>query len=251
MSVYRTLVRRELGAAFKSLTGYIVVAATLLLTGVGLVDLIDRINITATPRPITEIFFSQYLMFWYTLILTTPIITMRTFAAERSSGTYEALVTTPVTDWQLVLSKFVGALLFFVIAWLPFLAVLFVLRKVTHQPELMAMPSTVGAFTGLFLIGSLYTAIGCFASSITHNQIIAAVSSFCVGGGLWALTIRPGVEDAPHSFWIRFMDYISVTRHMQDFSQGFVDLRAVIFYVTMTALFLFFTHRVIETRRWF
>ena len=251
MSVFRTLVRRELGTAFNSLTGYVVVAITLLLTGSGLVDLMNRLNNVATPQPITEIFFSQSLVFWYALILTTPVITMRTFAAERSNGTYEALVTTPVSDWQVVFAKFAGSLIFFAVAWLPFLMVLLVLRRVTHLPELLAVPSTVGSFTGLLLIGSLYIAIGCFTSSLTHNQIIAAVSSFCIGGGLWVMSVRPGLEDSPHDRWAQVLDYVSMSKHMQDFSHGIVDARAVVFYLTATAMFLFFTHRVIETRRWF
>ena len=251
MNIYRTLVRRELGTAFNSMTGYIVVAVTLLLSGSGLVDLINLLNTTATPQPITEIFFSRSLVFWYALILTTPIITMRTFAAEKASGTYEALMTTPVSDWQIVIAKYMGSLIFFAIAWLPFLVVLFVLRKVTNQPEMLAPASTTGSFTGLMLIGSLYISIGCFTSSLTQNQIIAAVSSFCIGGGLWILSFRPGIEDAPQSHWAQILDYVSMSKHMQDFSHGVVDAKSVVFYLSATALFLFFTHRIVETRRWF
>ncbi len=250
MRVFWTLVRREVGAAFNSLTGYVVVAATLLLTGVDLVDLVDRLNSLPTTRPITEIFFSQDLAFWFAIILTTPAMTMRAFAAERSTGTYEALMTTPVTDWQVVLSKYFGSLIFFAISWAPMLGVLFVLRRVTHQPELMAFPSTAGSYAGLLLIGSLYLSMGCFTSSLTHNQMVAAVSSFCLGGGLWALSIRPGADEAAGGFWARSLDYVSITRHMGDFAHGVIEGRAVVFYVTATCVFLFLTHRVVESRRW-
>lgn len=84
MGVFLTLVRRELGAAFNSLTGYVVVAITLLLAGFGLMGILERLNSDRTPSPIPEIFFADGIVFWLILILTTPVITMRTFAAEKA-----------------------------------------------------------------------------------------------------------------------------------------------------------------------
>ena len=132
MSVFLALVRRELGVAFNSLTGYVVVAATLLLTGFSLVDICTKLANMPDDKPITETFY-QSAYFWVILLVVSPVITMRTFAAEKSSGTYEALMTTPVGDTQVVLAKFTGALLFYGLTWLPLLAVLAVLRQVTGQ----------------------------------------------------------------------------------------------------------------------
>jgi ABC-2 type transport system permease protein len=78
--------------------------------------------------------------------------------------------------------------------------------------------------------------------------MVAAVASFSLGGGLWALSIRP--EDSSNGFWAGCLDYVSVTRHMSDFARGVIEGQAVLFYATMTCLFLFLTHRVVESRRW-
>ena len=111
MHVFLALVRRELGSVFQSLTGYVVLAATLLLTGFSLLDLVTKLIDRPTDAPVTELFY-QSAYFWIILLVVSPVITMRTFAAEKSSGTYEALMTTPVGDWQVVLAKFTGALIF-------------------------------------------------------------------------------------------------------------------------------------------
>jgi ABC-2 type transport system permease protein len=108
MGVFLALVRRELGIAFNALTGYVVVAITLLLAGFGLTGLLDTLNSDRTDAPITEMFFGDGLVFWLIVIVITPVITMRSFAAERSSGTYETLMTAPVSDLLVVLAKFTG-----------------------------------------------------------------------------------------------------------------------------------------------
>jgi ABC-2 type transport system permease protein len=100
-------------------------------------DIVERLNSDRTPSPIPEIFFADGIVFWVTLILTTPVITMRTFAAEKALGTYEALMTTPVGEWQVVLAKFTGSLAFYLLSWAPLIGVLVVLRQVTHQPQLL------------------------------------------------------------------------------------------------------------------
>ena len=135
MSVFFALVRRELGGHFNSLTGYVVIAAVLLLTGFGLVDLIERIRQMPYDAPVTELFY-QTTYFWLVVLLTSPVITMRTYAAEKATGTYEALMTTPVGDWQVVLAKFSGALVFFLLTWVPFIGVLFSLRQITGEAAL-------------------------------------------------------------------------------------------------------------------
>src|ERR1041385_6407216 len=120
MNVYWTLVRRELGSYFMSFTGYIVIAVVLLLLGVSFVDITAKLSEQPTDAPITEVFYMT-LYFWLILLLTTPVITMRSFASEKFSGTYETLMTAPVRDLQVVLAKFTGALIFYLLAWLPLL----------------------------------------------------------------------------------------------------------------------------------
>ncbi len=249
MNVYLALVRRELGGAFNSLTGFVVVAVVLLLTGYSLTDIIGKLNGGADDRPVVEMFY-QSAYFWLILLPVTPVITMRSFAAEKATGTYEALMTTPVGDLQVVLAKFTGALLFFLLTWLPLLAVLAVLRQVTKEPAFLEPRATFGAFLGLTLMGSLLLSMGCLASALTRSQIIAAMLSFLMGVGLWVVSLRPEAAAADGDVFGRVADHISMMRHMGDFARGVVDSRHVVFYVGGTVLFLFLTTRVVESRKW-
>src|SRR5262250_1547103 len=120
MQPYLTLTRRELGAYFLSLTGYIIIAAVTFLLGLSFVVLLVKLEQEPTPIPVTELFYvTQF--FWLILLLAAPVITMRLFAQEKFSGTFETLMTAPVTDLQVVLAKFSAGLVFYTLMWLPLL----------------------------------------------------------------------------------------------------------------------------------
>ena len=250
MNVFLVLVRRELGGFFKSMTGYVVIAAVLLLNGFALMDIVEKFNSRPLEAPVTEIYYSVA-YFWIILLLTSPVITMRSFASEKSSGTYEALMTTPVGDWQVVLAKFAGALLLFLLTWLPLLAICFVLREVKGEPALCEPRVMTATFVGLGLVGSLYMSLGCLASALTRSQIIAAMVSFLLGIGLWVIGLRPmGGTGSGSERMDAILNHISLLRHMEDFTRGLIDGRHVVFYVSTTALLLLATHRVVQSRRW-
>ena len=120
MRTFLTLVRRELGGFFVSLTGYVIIASVLLLLGFSFTNMLAAMNgdPNGVLAPLTELFYST-LYFWLIVLLTAPVITMRSFALEKWSGTYETLMTAPVSDWQVVLAKFTGTLLFYMLTWLP------------------------------------------------------------------------------------------------------------------------------------
>lgn len=249
MHVYLTLVRRELGMVFNTLTGYVVVAAVLFILGFTLSDLVDSLRAGPSEAPVTELFFRSY-YFWYAVLLTAPVMTMRSFAAERTSGTYEALMTTPVGDWQVVLAKFTGALLFFLISWMPLALMLFILRQVAREPQLF-VPGIIGStMLGVTLVGALFMAIGCFASALTRSQIVAAMVTFLIGMGLWVASYRPLTGLLGDGVQARVFEHISMIRHITDFSRGQIELTHLIYYGSTVWFFLFLTHRVIESRRW-
>lgn len=250
MNVFLALVRRELGGFFKSLTGYVVIAAVLLLNGFALMDIIEKFNTRPLEAPVTEVYYGTA-YFWIVLLLTAPVITMRSFAAEKSSGTYEALMTTPVGDWQVVLAKYAGAWVFFMITWLPLLAIFLTLRQVTGERALCEPRVMASTFLGLGLVGSLYMALGCLASALTRSQIIAAMLSFLLGIGLWVLSLRPAGSVEPGQDGLGpVLDHVSLVRHMEDFTRGLVDGRHVVFHLSVTALLLLATQRVVQSRRW-
>jgi ABC-2 type transport system permease protein len=249
MQAYLTLTRRELAGFFVSVSGYIIIAAAVFLMGLSFMDLLVLLQGEPTPVPVTQMFYStEY--FWLILLLTTPIITMRLFALEKFSGTFETLMTTPVSDLQVVLAKFTAALVFYMVMWLPSLACIFVLRQFISHPEALDPGLLGGTFLGIFLLGGLFMSLGCFASSLTRSQIIAAMISLSLGITLFLLSYLSGHLPAGAGWQAVVFSHIALFDHMNDFARGLVDTRHIVFYVSLTFLFLFLTLRVVESRRW-
>jgi ABC-2 type transport system permease protein len=199
--------------------------------------------------PVTEKFL-QTGLFWVILLLAAPVITMRTFALEKFSGTYETLMTAPVSDLQVVMAKFCGALLFFIVAWVPIMAHPYLLRHFAGDLPPIDAGTVVSSFIGLVLVGGFYMAMGCFASSLTRVQLVAAMNAFAMGIALFLVSLLPFVIQPTTSWQTKFFSHISMIEHMRDFTHGIVDTRQVIFYLSLTALFLFLTVKVVESRRW-
>src|SRR6478672_4642054 len=112
MSVYVTLVRRELATYFVSLTGYIIIALVTLLLGISFIALLEALSVEPSDMPVTDLFYSTF-YFWIIVLIAVPVVTMRSFAQEKYSGTYETLMTTPVSELAVVLAKFTSTLIFF------------------------------------------------------------------------------------------------------------------------------------------
>src|SRR5205823_9260793 len=145
--------------------------------------------------------------------------------------------TTPVSDWQVVLAKFTGTLLFYILAWLPLFGCIAVVRYFTLEPTILDPWTTASTFFGIVLFGCLYISMGCFASALTRSQIIAAMNSFVIGLGLFLLSLRRLVP-APSTDWAaRLFAYISLSQHMEDSVRGFVDTRQIVFYLILTLVF--------------
>jgi ABC-2 type transport system permease protein len=249
MQSYITLVRRELGASFIAWTGYVVVSAVVFLLGLCFVNLLAALNNGPMEHPLMVLFFETY-YFWLILLLATPIITMRSFAVEKSTGTFETLMTTPVSDKEVVMAKYTGALIFYALMWLPLAACLFIVRRFSDDTTPLDLPAMASTALGMLLLGSLYVSAGVFASSLTRNQIIAAMISFVIGISLFLLSFLSFAFATDSSWTSRLFKHISLIEHMRDFARGVVDSRAIIFDLSLTGLFLFLTHRSIESRRW-
>jgi ABC-2 type transport system permease protein len=250
MQVFWTLFRRELGSFFQSMTGYVIISTTLGLLGVSLIDILSKWNSEGLPAPLTELFFAT-LYFWMVFLLTTPVITMRTFASEKASGTYETLMTAPVGDLQVVLAKFAGSMAFYAVTWIPALCyMMFLHRYLNSTSTAWDWRSLATTFFGVLLIGSVYISLGCFASALTKSQLIAAAVSYAMGITLFLLSMRALVPIAPTGWEAKFFSYISMTEHMQDFAAGVIDTRPVTLYLSLTILFVFMTFKVVESRRW-
>ncbi len=177
------------------------------------------------------------------LLLTAPLLTMRTYADERRSGTMELLFTLPVTDKGVLAAKFAGVLTtlaLLLVGTLPSMAVL----GAVADPNWNAI---LCAYLGLFLLGAAFLALGMFSSAFTKNQIVAAVLSFGALLFFWVIGWLSSIM-GPTS--MRLVEYLSIIRHFDTFSKGVLDSRDVIYYLIFTSFFLFVTVRQIESYRW-
>jgi ABC-2 type transport system permease protein len=250
MRIFLTLLRRELAAFFLSITGYVIIAAVTLLIGAGFCLFMNNLGGDPFLMPVTDLFFNSQL-FWFVLILVTPVITMRLFALEKASGTYETLMTTPVGDMEVVMAKFTAAAIFYMVTWLPTLGCLFIVGHFTNQTSALDMGTLGGTYLGIFLSGCLFLSMGCFASSLTNSQVVAAMISLAIGVILFIVAFLAQMISAANQWDTQFvLSYFSLFKQMEDFTRGVVDTRTVVFYVSATFFFLFLTLRVVESRRW-
>jgi ABC-2 type transport system permease protein len=248
MRVFGTLLRRELSAFFFSLTGYVIIAAVTLLIGLSFVMLIRNLGADPFSMPVTELFFNS-LMYWLIVILVAPVITMRLFALEKATGTFETLMTTPVGDLEVVVAKFTAAVCFYLVMWLPTLASLFIVQHFTNQPHL-DRGMAGGMYLGIFLSGCLFLAIGCLASALTKSQVAAAMISLAVGVILFIMAYMAQNIPVTAQSQLDVLFYFSLFKQMEDFTRGVADTRTVVFYASLTFFFLFLTLRAVESRRW-
>lgn len=249
MQRFLTLARRELAAYFVSITGYVIIAAAAFLVSLSFVVLIADQGNKPTPMPITETFYMTA-FFWIILLLSTPVITMRLFAQEKASGTFETLMTTPVTDLQVVLAKFCAAQIFYMLMWLPLLLCLWMVQQFSGGQTGLD-PGTVGTtYLGIFLLGGVFISLGCLASALTRTQMVAAMISLACGFSIFLLSFLPDRLSALAPWQAQLLANFSLPDQMHDFTRGVLDTRPIVFYLSLTFLFLFLTLRAVESRRW-
>ena len=249
MWAYLTLTRRELGGHFGSLRGYVIIAGAQLLLGLILWQILILRRGEFYDTPISAEFPRQ-VAFWVVVLLISPLITMRTFAQEKATGTYETLMTAPVSDLQVVLAKFTGSLLFFLAAFTPALCWPVLFHYYTLDFGEIDHGLLFGLLLGISLIGSMLCSLGCFASSLTRSQIIAATTSFVLGMGFFILGLLAFQHQGETGWQASLLGHVSMRDHLRAFAAGIVDARHVVFYISLTSLFLFFTLKVLESRRW-
>ena len=248
MQAYWTLTRRELAGFLLSLGGYIIIAAALFLMGLSFDVILVKLQ-KPTPMPVTELFYITP-FFWLILLLTTPVITMRLFALEKFSGTFETLMTTPVSDFQVVAAKFTAAMLFYVLLWLPLLGCLLVVRHFTSDTAALDGGVIGSTYLGIILLGGLFVSLGCFASALTRSQVIAAMISLVFGASVFLLGYLANHPPAQETWQSQVLGCFDLFKQMRDFARGVMDTRPVILLFSLTFFFLFLTLRVVESRRW-
>ncbi len=237
---------REWKAFWYSPVAYVVGALFLLLQG-----WVFRLLVTVLNDPrvdpswrISQFFFGGTFFYWFSVLMIAPLLTMRTFSEEKRTGTIEVLLTAPVTDAQVVLAKFLGAWLSFGALW-AVTAVLFGMMRLFTPLD---WGPILSGYLGTWLLGGLLISIGVLASSLTRNQVIAAVVSFVLILLLFSVGFLDAFITNPESS--KIIRHLSLMEHLRDFSKGIIDTRSVVYYVTATAMALFVTARAVGSSRW-
>jgi ABC-2 type transport system permease protein len=240
------IIRRELIAYFSSPLAYIVMTAFLLMQGYIFYLIVSFLNNPQTPAmtPL-RLFFGGTIFFWLFLLFVVPVITMRLIAEERRSGTIEVLLTSPVTEVQVVIGKFVAAIAFYAALWLPTAIYVLILRQ---HSEIDVGPVLSGYF-GVFLLGFFFLAVGTFCSTLTNNQLIAAIIAFAAMVALFSIGL---VEQLLMSSSVikSALAQMNLWTQMDDFAKGIVDTRHVIYQLSGGVLFLFLAAKALEVKKW-
>ena len=236
---------KELDSYLNSLIAYVVIAV--FLTGMGLLMWLfpDTSVLDYGFAEMTTLFSLGP----YVFLFLIPAITMRSFAEEKKAGTMELLLTQPVTDWQLIVGKFLAAWAVVLFALLPTLIYYFSVYQLGSPVGNLDSAGIFGSYIGLLLLGGVFTSIGIFASSLTENQVIAFILAvflcFILFTGFGSLATLGG--DGPVGYYVA---QVGILYHYEAMSRGLIDSRNLVYFVTVIGLMLLLTQVVLNSRKW-
>jgi ABC-2 type transport system permease protein len=252
--------RRELGSYFVSPIAYVVIGLFLLISGFFFYNILGSMiqhSLMADMRSaqmgggaqkmdVAGLVVRNFFGVVSTIILfLVPMLTMGVYSEERKRGTMELLMTSPVTEFQIVAAKFLAAFTLFLLMIVP--TIIYHLILGMYSEPAPPWRSIASGYLGLVLLGAVLVAIGTFISSLTESQIIAGVSTFAAFLMLWVLDF--GVRDATTTTG-EILKHLSILRHFEDFTRGVIDTTSVVFYLSMVTLGIFLTLRTLDSMRW-
>ena len=230
------ILKRELSSYFNSAVAYVVMAVYFLFSGL----FFSMICIENDTSSLSYVFGNMFII----ILFIIPIITMKSFSEEKRQRTDQALLTSPTSLFEIVMGKFLGALILFAICSLIFVVYALVISFFT-SPDWAVVLSTV---LGLLLLGSALIAIDIFISVLTESMIISAVAGMGVGLLIYMLSnLSSNITVDWIATIVKKIDFLT---YYTNFTYGMLNLTDIIFFLSVTGLFLFFTARVLEKRRW-
>lgn len=238
--------KKEINQYFSNLTGYLSVILFLVANGLFLFIFPDT-NLFGDGYASLETLFR--LAPWM-LLLLIPAATMRLFAEELRSGTLEILLTRPLTEWQIVMGKYFAGIFLLLFALLPTLVYYFAIRSLAANPADIDTGGIFGSYIGLFLLGSVFTAIGLWASSLSGQMVLsfllAAFTSFIIYSGFDALSGIPAFSGGLDYY----LQLIGIQAHYQSVSRGVIGVQDVVYFLSMDGLFLYLAKLSLDKRKW-
>jgi gliding motility-associated transport system permease protein len=243
------LLRRELASFYYSPIAYAVLFFFLILNGLSFWFAVALLSRGPSELTVVQAFFNSF-FFWIAYLLVFPVITMRLFAEEFKLGTIETLMTAPVRDGEVVGSKFVAALIFYLGLWLPSLLYFLIFGWVGNREAVGFGAQLWAPYLLLVLMGMFNISLGCMASALTSNQIIAAMITLTLTISIFFLTLINYVINSPSPLVKEVTAYVAQLDHMDSFSKGTIDSRPLIFYPSVTLFVLAVTYHIFQYRRW-
>jgi ABC-2 type transport system permease protein len=240
-----SILSKEINGFFSSLVAYITMAVFLLVTSLFLWVFPDSSILDYGYAGLDSFFNVAPYLFMFLI----PAITMRSLAEERKDGTFELLATRPLTDWQIVWGKYLASLLIVVLTLVPTLIYYISVYQLGVIKGNVDTGAVIGSYLGLILLGGAFTSIGLFTSALGKNQIIAFTISvflcfFTFSGfdSISTIISFRGVED--------FLTGLGINQHYQSISRGLLDTRDLIYFLSLSGIFLLFTKTVLGGRKW-
>ncbi len=237
---------KEIRSFLSSLTGYIVIGVFLIITGLFLWVLPSESNIIDYGYANVD---GLFIIGPFVFLFLVPAVTMRLFADERKSGTIELLLTRPLTDFQIVLAKYLAAVTLVIFSLIPTLIYYFTVYHFGMPPGNIDTGAFFGSFIGLFLLGAVFVSIGLFASAVTDNQVVsfvvAVLLSFVMYLGfqfIFSLSLFGNMD--------LLIKNLGISAHYSSISRGVVDTRDLIYFFSVIGLFLFLTKFSLASRKW-
>ncbi|MFN2430657.1 MAG: gliding motility-associated ABC transporter permease subunit GldF [Cryomorphaceae bacterium] len=240
------LLRKEISSFLSSVIGYMVIAVFLLLTGLFMWGFQGNLHVLDQGYATLSTLF--YIAPWVFMFLV-PAITMRSFSEEKRTGTIELLFTRPLTDIQIVLAKYLAGVFLVLLALIPTLIYYFSVIQLGNPVGNIDHGGTWGSYLGLLFLGAGFTAIGIFASSVSDNQVVSFILAlflcFVCYSGLQQIASFEllGAFD-------RFVEKLSIAEHYDSMSRGVIDTRDVIYFVSLSGIFIILTRTVLQSRKW-
>ena len=230
------ILKKEINTFFASPIGYLVIGVFLVLNGLFFWVFKGTFNILNNGVASLSPFF---LLAPWILIFLVPAVTMRSFSDEKKQGTLELLVTKPISHFQIVLGKYLGAFVLIVMALIPTLLYAYAVSNLGNPEGNLDMGSTIGSYFGLLFLVGAYTAIGVFASTLSDNQIVAFIIAificFFMYFGFEGLSNYNVFGD------FVYMENLGMSAHYNSMSRGVIDTRGLVYFISIALAFLIFT----------
>lgn len=237
----KSLIRKELALYFSNLSGYLISCLFLLITGLFLWVIPGNWNIFSAGYANLDGLFE--LAPWLYLFLI-PAVSMKLFSDEYRLGTMELLMTSPLSSWQIVIAKYISGLIVILLSLLPTFIYLYSVNAMASPVGNIDLGAIMGSYIGLLLLACIYLAIGLFTSSFTENQIIAFLIALVI-----CYVLYTGLDFAAsisNGHWAHFISNGGIASHYEALSRGVVEFSDLMYYVSMTLLFLYFSKLRIE-----